>query len=69
MQARVVMELLGHSQLRTTMDIYSHVMPALACQAADHTGARLLRARRGEPQPETTQAALPREDGLVMRVT
>jgi integrase len=27
---RVVMELLGHSQMRTTMDIYSHVMPALA---------------------------------------
>jgi integrase len=26
---RVVMELLGHSQMRTTMDIYSHVMPAL----------------------------------------
>ena len=27
---RVVMELLGHSQMRTTMDIYSPVMPALA---------------------------------------
>ena len=25
---RVVMELLGHSQMRTTMDTYSHVMPA-----------------------------------------
>jgi integrase len=23
---RVVMELLGHSQMRTTMDIYSHIM-------------------------------------------
>ncbi|MEP7180278.1 MAG: tyrosine-type recombinase/integrase [Pseudonocardiales bacterium] len=32
---RVVMELLGHSQMRTTMDIYSHVMPALAREAAD----------------------------------
>src|SRR3954469_8024405 len=31
---RVVMELLGHSQMRTTMDIYSHVMPALAREAA-----------------------------------
>jgi integrase len=29
-QPRVVMDLLGHSQMRTTMDIYSHVMPALA---------------------------------------
>lgn len=32
---RVVMELLGHSQMRTTTDIYSHVMPALAQEAAD----------------------------------
>jgi integrase len=28
---RVVMELLGHSQMRTMMDIYSHVMPAPCC--------------------------------------
>jgi integrase len=31
---RVVMELLGHSQMRTTTDTYSHVMPALAKEAA-----------------------------------
>jgi integrase len=37
---RVVMELLGHSQMRTTMDIYSHVMPALAREAADPHGRR-----------------------------
>jgi integrase len=39
---RIVMELLGHSQMRTTMDIYSHVMPALAREAADKMGAILL---------------------------
>src|SRR3954469_19299845 len=39
---RVVMELLGHSQMRTTMDIYSHVMPALAREAADRMGTILL---------------------------
>jgi integrase len=39
---RVVMELLGHSQMRTTMDIYSHVIPALAREAADRMGAMLL---------------------------
>ncbi|MCU1615764.1 MAG: Site-specific recombinase XerD [Frankiales bacterium] len=39
---RVVMELLGHSQMRTTMDIYSHVMPALAREAADRMGVLLL---------------------------
>jgi integrase len=42
---RVVMELLGHSQMRTTMDIYSHVMPALAREAADRMGAVLLRGK------------------------
>jgi hypothetical protein len=40
---RVVMELLGHSQMRTTMDIYSQVMPALAREAADRMGALLLK--------------------------
>src|SRR4051795_4174189 len=39
---RVVMELLGHSQMRTITDIYSHVMPALAREAADRTSALLL---------------------------
>jgi integrase len=38
---RVVMELLGHSQMRTTTDIYSHVMPALAQEAADRMSALL----------------------------
>ena len=38
---RVVMELLGHSQMRTTMDIYSHVMPALGRDAADRMGNAL----------------------------
>jgi integrase len=38
---RVVMDLLGHSQMRTTTDIYSHVMPALAQKAADRMTATL----------------------------
>jgi integrase len=38
---RVVMELLGHSQMRTTTDVYSHVMPAVAREAADRMGAAL----------------------------
>ena len=38
---RVVMELLGHSQMRTTTDTYSHVMPALAREAADRMGDAL----------------------------
>jgi integrase len=39
---RVVMEVLGHAQMRTTTDTYSHVMPALAREAADRMGALLL---------------------------
>ena len=35
-------ELLGHRQMRTTMDIYSYVMPELAREAADRMGALLL---------------------------
>jgi integrase len=31
---RVVTETLGHSQISITMDIYSHVMPALGVEAA-----------------------------------
>ena len=38
---RVVMEVLGHSQMRTTTDTYSHVMPALGKDAADRMGHAL----------------------------
>jgi hypothetical protein len=37
--ARVVMEILGHSQIVLTMNTYSHVMPALTRQAADQMNA------------------------------
>jgi hypothetical protein len=52
---RVVMELLGHIQMRTTMYIYSHVMPALAREAADQMSALLLPDKGG--QTATTTAA------------
>ena len=47
------MELLGHSQMRTTMDIYSHVMPALAREAADRMGALLLPGKGGQTATAT----------------
>src|SRR5215213_10288978 len=50
---RVVMELLGHSQMRTTMDIYSHVMPALAREAADRMSAPLLPGKGGQTATTT----------------
>ena len=35
MPARVVMDVLGHSQMAITMDLYSHVMPTALREAAD----------------------------------
>lgn len=46
---RVVMELLGHSQMRTTTDVYSHVLPALAREAADQMGRTLWGEPSGDP--------------------
>ena len=34
--ARVVMETLGHSDIRLTWDIYSHVMPSLQLRVVPH---------------------------------
>ncbi|MCF6744973.1 site-specific integrase [Blastococcus sp. KM273128] len=44
---RVVMEVLGHAQMRTTTDTYSHVLPALGRDAADRMGTALW----GPPAP------------------
>jgi integrase len=52
------MELLGHSRMRTTMDIYSHVLPALAREAADRMGTVLL-AGKGR---RTATATATRDD-------
>jgi integrase len=41
---RVVMEILGHSQISITMDTYSHVMPALSQDAVERVAA-LFQAR------------------------
>jgi integrase len=45
---RVVQEILGHSQLATTADIYSHVLPELQADAAARMGT-LLEAIGGRP--------------------
>jgi integrase len=44
--ARMVMETLGHSNISTTMDIYSHVMPSLRHEAADAMDRVLVPAVR-----------------------
>ncbi len=38
---RVVMETLGHSTIAVTMNVYSHVVPALQQEAADRLDAAL----------------------------
>ena len=39
--ARVVMDILGHSQIAVTMDIYSHVLPAMQDDAAERMDSAL----------------------------
>jgi integrase len=41
MHPRVVMELLGHSQISLTMDTYSHTVPEILRDAIDKLGAAL----------------------------
>jgi integrase len=57
---RIVMEMLGHSQMHTTMDIYGHVMPALAREAADRMSALLL-GNAAEPTATTDDEGRPPE--------
>jgi site-specific recombinase XerD len=42
---RAVMELLGHSNISTTADIYSHVMPAMMRDVAEKMEAILSKRR------------------------
>ncbi len=44
---QVVMETLGHSQISTTMDTYSHVMPALGADAAEKMNTLVTRTPVG----------------------
>ena len=39
---RVVMEVLGHSEIGTTANIYAHVMPELTTDATSRVGKLLL---------------------------
>ena len=39
--ARVAMEILGHSQISTTLDIYTHIAPELQKEATDKVAEAL----------------------------
>ena len=43
---RVVMELLGHSQISLTLDTYSHVLPSALREAADKMSVALADGKR-----------------------
>lgn len=53
--ARVVMELLGHSQISLTMNTYSHVLPEMQREAADHMDGYIRGI--GHPTPTVTPTA------------
>lgn len=48
---RVVMELLGHSQIAVTMNLYSHVVPELRKEAADRMDAIFRPSERVATNP------------------
>lgn len=54
--ARVVMEILGHSQISTTMNIYAHVLPHVQRAAVNELDA--LFAERAQPE-QPTSAPIP----------
>ncbi|WP_269458431.1 tyrosine-type recombinase/integrase [Micromonospora coriariae] len=45
---RVVMDILGHSQIAVTMNIYGHVMPAMQQEAPGHMDAALAEPETGD---------------------
>ena len=45
---RIVSELIGHSEIRTTLDLYSHVSTALRKEATDQLDAMLAAAGKGK---------------------
>ena len=55
--ARVVMDILGHSQIAVTMDIYSHVLPAMQDDAAERMQRALTRT--DSISPRTCPASRP----------
>jgi integrase len=49
---KVVQELLGHTQISMTMDMYSHVLPGMQQDAMRQLDAALLKSERLEKEVE-----------------
>jgi len=63
---RVAVELLRHSQMRTTTDIYSHVMPPLAREAADRMGAATADGKQATATTEVVDSGRDEEGPVQM---
>ncbi len=51
---KVVQELLGHTQISRTMDLYSHVLPGMKQDAMRKLDAELIQQERHEKEAEQT---------------
>ena len=57
--ARVVMQVLGHSQISLTLGTYSHVVPELATEAAERMGTALWGATETKTETMSTELRKP----------
>ena len=57
---KVVSKLLGHSDIRITLELYSYAIPTLQTEAADKIDNLLSNGIVGENQPSTVVADLER---------
>jgi len=56
---RVVMEILGHSQISTTMNIYAHVLPRVQREAITGLDAMFTELKLAETKPQPSSDAQP----------
>ena len=58
---KVVQEVLGHTQISITMDVYSHVLPGMQQDAMRQLDAALLKSEMLEKEVEWTGCYISRE--------
>lgn len=63
---RVVMEILGHSQISTTMNTYGHVLPEVQREAVNVLDELFTEKPEGDNGPATAPAASPKSDDPVV---
>ncbi|WP_276322079.1 site-specific integrase [Paenibacillus thalictri] len=56
---KVVKEILGHSDIRVTLDTYSHVLPSVHKETAQQYGNMLFGVEQGSMEREASLAVMP----------